>query len=166
MNAVVVYESYWGNTSEVARAIAEGIGPEAKVLPTDEATDVVLATANLIVVGAPILGFSLAGDSMREQISHDEKAPAPADLTHTSMREWLETLPSGDARYAAFETGFKWSPAGAARKIERRMDKAGYVQHAKHERFLVEGTYGPLSEGEYERAREWGARLSHAMQEI
>ena len=28
MKAIVVYESYWGNTAAVARAIAEGIGPE------------------------------------------------------------------------------------------------------------------------------------------
>ena len=28
MKAVVVYESHWGNTAEVARAIASGLGPE------------------------------------------------------------------------------------------------------------------------------------------
>jgi flavodoxin len=29
MKAIVVYESLWGNTAAIARAIAEGIGPEA-----------------------------------------------------------------------------------------------------------------------------------------
>ena len=38
MKAVVVYESHWGNTAEVARAIASGLGPETPVLGTDEAT--------------------------------------------------------------------------------------------------------------------------------
>ena len=38
MKAIVVYESHWGNTAAVARAIAEGIGPDAHVLSTDEAT--------------------------------------------------------------------------------------------------------------------------------
>jgi flavodoxin len=27
MKAIVVYESLWGNTAAIARAIAEGIGP-------------------------------------------------------------------------------------------------------------------------------------------
>ena len=35
---VVVYESLWGNTAAVADAIAEGLGPEAKVLSTAQAT--------------------------------------------------------------------------------------------------------------------------------
>lgn len=30
MKALVVYESLWGNTATIARAIAEGIGPEAR----------------------------------------------------------------------------------------------------------------------------------------
>ena len=38
MKAVVVYESLWGNTAAVARAIAAGIGPDARALSTSEAT--------------------------------------------------------------------------------------------------------------------------------
>ena len=34
MKAIVVYESMWGNTAAIARAIAEGIGPEARALST------------------------------------------------------------------------------------------------------------------------------------
>lgn len=163
MDAVVVYESFWGNTAKVAHAIAEGIGPEARVLTTDDATDAVIAPAHLIVVGAPILGFGLATDSMRRQAAHDPKAPVPADISHRSMREWLEALPSGDARYATFETGYKWSPGSSARKIGRALDSAGYQQLVKHERFLVDGSYGPMSEGEIDRARGWGAALTLAM---
>ncbi|MHB1323804.1 MAG: flavodoxin family protein [Coriobacteriia bacterium] len=166
MNAVVVYESFWGNTAEVAKAIAEGIGPEARVLSTDEATDVVLAPANLIVAGAPILGFSLARDGMRHQISRDAKAPTPADLSRRSMREWLEAIPTGEARYAAFETGFRWSPGSAARKIGRALEEAGYIQLVKPERFVVRGSYGPLEEGELERARVWGVNLTVTMNRL
>jgi flavodoxin len=32
MKAIVVYESLWGNTTAIASAIAEGIGPEARAL--------------------------------------------------------------------------------------------------------------------------------------
>jgi flavodoxin len=34
MKAIVVYESLWGNTAAIARAIAEGIGLEARALST------------------------------------------------------------------------------------------------------------------------------------
>ena len=37
IKAVVVYESYWGNTAAVARAIAAGIGPGVPALPTSAA---------------------------------------------------------------------------------------------------------------------------------
>ncbi|MFH1736305.1 MAG: flavodoxin domain-containing protein [Actinomycetota bacterium] len=59
MKAVVVYESRWGNTAAVAKVIAEGIGPEARAMTTDEATSEAIADVDLIVAGAPILGFAL-----------------------------------------------------------------------------------------------------------
>ncbi len=34
--AIVVYESHWGNTAAIARAIAEGLGPETRALWTAE----------------------------------------------------------------------------------------------------------------------------------
>src|SRR4029079_14214582 len=39
VNVIVDYESVWGNTAAVARAIAEGFGPEARAHPTDEVSD-------------------------------------------------------------------------------------------------------------------------------
>jgi hypothetical protein len=163
MNAVVVYESFWGNTAATAKAIAEGIGPEARVLTTDEAVDTVLATAGLIVVGAPLIAFSLARNEGREQLAHDAKAPRPADVSHRTMRDWLAALPRGDARFATFETGFKRSPGSAAGKIAKAMRASGYKELAKHERFVVSGSYGPMAEGELERAKGWGAALTVAM---
>jgi len=38
MKAIVVYESLWGNTSAIARAISEGIGPEARAFSTSPKT--------------------------------------------------------------------------------------------------------------------------------
>jgi flavodoxin len=54
MKAIVVHESYWGNTASVARAIAEGIGAGAQALTTTEATAKVVAAADLIVAGSPV----------------------------------------------------------------------------------------------------------------
>ena len=164
MKAVVVYESHWGNTAAVARAIASGIGPETPVLATDEATGSVLADADLIVAGAPVIAFRLATDSMRERIAEDaQDAPSNPDLAHPSMRDWLDRIPARKGLAAAFETRIHWSPGGAIGSIERGFHKAGYRRVAKGRKFFVTGSYGPLRDGELEAARAWGAELTQAL---
>ena len=164
MKAVVVYESLWGNTAAIARAIAEGIGPEARALSTAEASGTAIADAELVVAGAPVLAFRLSTDKVRESVAANPgRAPAPPDLSHPSMRSWLDTLPKGHGRSAAFETRMRWSPGGATAGIDRGLERAGYRPVAKAQRFIVKGTYGPLRDGELERARLWGAELARAM---
>ncbi len=163
MHAVVVYESLWGNTAAVARAIAEGIGPDARAVPTDEATPELVAAADLIVAGAPVMAFRLPTDGMRQGAAQNEKNRSnPPDVDHPSMRHWLETLPHGQAPFAAFETRLHWSPGGATGAIEKGLGQAGYRRIEKGGRFIVEGTQGPLRDGELERARAWGAELARA----
>jgi len=118
MKAIVVYESYWGNTASVARAIAEGFGPDAKAMSTAEAKDDAQAGVGLVVAGSPIVAFALPTEKARNDMAAKPgKAPAPPDLSHPSLRSWLESLPKGSGRAAAFETGFKLSPGGAATTI-------------------------------------------------
>lgn len=163
MRAVVVYESLWGNTAAIARAIADGIGPGTPAVPTDEATAELLAGADLIVAGAPVLGFRLPTDGMRASVRGDPKAP-PADLGHPSMRAWLASLPAGHGRSAAFETRFRWSPGGSVGAISTALEEAGYLPVAEPAKFIVTGKYGPLRDGETDRARQWGAELARAME--
>jgi len=164
MKAVVVYESLWGNTAAIARAIAEGIGPEARALSTAEASGAAISDADLIVAGAPVLGFRLPSDDMLKTIGANAgKDPVAPDLSHPSMRAWLDALPKGSGRSAAFETRIWWSPGGATGAIDRGLERAGYRPVAKSRRFIVKGKYGPLRDGELERARLWGAELAQAM---
>ncbi len=164
MKAVVVYESFWGNTAAIAHAIAEGLGSGARALSTTEASGEAVAGADLIVVGAPVLGFQLPTDLMRSSLgTRETKAPAPPDLSHPSMRSWLRDLPKGRGHSATFETRIWWSLGGATTAIARGLEQAGYRPVAKRERFIVEGAYGPLRDGELERARAWGAELARAM---
>ena len=163
MGAVVVYESLWGNTAAVAQAIAEGLGPEARAITTDEATEAVVAKADLIVAGAPVIAFGLASERSREGIARGEAdAPTPPDVSHPSLRTWLAGLPAGHGAAAAFETRIWWPPRGATGTIERGLRKAGYAPVAKAARFVVEGKYGPLREGELDRARAWGRQVAAA----
>ena len=159
MNAVVVYESLWGNTAAVARAIAEGIGEGAVALSTAEATPERIAGADLVVAGAPLLGFSLPTDQMREGIGKQPHRP-PADLSDPSLRSWLETVPAGSARAATFETRIWWSPGSAAKTAAAALRERGYRVEDPGARFIVTGKYGPLKEGELARAKAWGASLA------
>jgi len=163
MKAIVVYESHWGNTAAVARAIAEGIGPEAVAMSTAEASADQVAGAGLIVAGSPLLGFSLPTESMVKSLGANQaKDPTPPDLSHPALRSWLEGLARGSGRAAAFETRIWWSPGSAAKAITKLLEALGHRAVAKPERFMVKGKYGPLKEGELERAKAWGAQLAQA----
>ncbi len=165
MKAIVVYESHWGNTAAVAQAIAAGIGPEARALSTAEATGEALIGVDLIVAGAPLLGFSLPTEKMLEGLAANAaKDPTPPDLSHPAMRAWLDSLPKGGGRAAAFETRIWWSPGSSAKAILGKLEAAGYRPADKPQRFVVKGKYGPLREGELDRAKAWGATLARDAQ--
>ena len=131
MKGIVVYESHWGNTAAVARAVAEGMGAGTLALSTDEATGANLDGVELIVAGAPVIAFSLSRESSRKQIAGDTKAPTPPDVSHPLLREWLDILPAGRGWGAAFETRIWWSPRGATGTIESKLRKAGYAKLAQ-----------------------------------
>lgn len=164
MKALVVYESLWGNTAAIARAIAEGIGDDALSLSTAEATSEQVASADLIVAGSPILGFTLPSESMRAGISSNLPPGVPApDLSHPSIRSWLELLPAGEGRFATFETRVKGPWGNAVRAIAKALAATGRTQVSSATpsmAFIVSGKYGPLRDGEIERARAWGAEIA------
>ena len=164
VKAIVVYESHWGNTAAIARAIAEGIGSGAQALSTAEATAEAIAGADLIVAGSPLLAFSLPTEStLKSMAANASRQKIPPDLSHPSMRSWLDALPRGSGRAAAFETRIRWSPGSAASAILRKLESLGYRPVAKAERFIVQGAQGPLRDGELERAKAWGAELVQAI---
>lgn len=164
MKAIVVYESLWGNTAAVARAIASGIGSQARALSTAEAGAAELADVDLIVAGAPVLGFKLPTDKMRDGVrANPGKAPAPPDLSHPSLRSWLAALPAGQGRSAAFDTQVRGPFGSAAPEIAAALEAAGYRAVAKPVGFVVKGKFGPLRDGELERATAWGAELSQLL---
>ena len=163
MKAIVVYESHWGNTAAIAQAIADGIGSETRALNTSEATPEALAGVDLIVAGSPVIAFALPRDGSLQQLAHDEKAPVPPDVSHPLLRTWLENMPAGRGFAAAFETRIWWSLRGATGTIESKLKQAGYERLLAGERFIVSGGYGPLREGELERARRWGTELAEAL---
>ena len=163
MKTVVVYESHWGNTEAIARAIADGIGPGAVALTTDAAVGETIADAELIVAGAPVMALRLPTDDTLAKLGNDDKEPK-ADVSHPSMRDWLAGLPHRNGFGAAFETRLRWSPGGATGAIEKGLATAGYKRLTSGRKFVVKGGHGPLREGELDAARAWGGELARRME--
>jgi flavodoxin len=160
VDAIVVYESLWGNTAEVARAVAQGLGPGARALRTDEVTPGDVAGAGLIVAGAPVFGFKLSTERMRDGIRKNPgKGPAP-DLSCPPLRAWLQELAPGAGWGAAFDTQVRGPFGSGAPEVARLLEAAGYAPLAEPEGFVVKGRHGPLKSGEAERARAWGEQLA------
>jgi hypothetical protein len=82
------------------------------------------------------------------------------------MREWLAGQQGSPGVAAAtFDTRIRKPrlPGSAARGAEKRLRRLGFRILAPAASFYVEGTLGPLLEGEQERARRWGAQLGSPM---
>lgn len=170
MKAVVVYQSIWGNTAAIARAIAEGLADGAKALSTTEATPDVLKGVELVVAGSPIHAFRLPSQESVRSTQTRPSGPVgvPTDVSHRLMRDWLLEIPKGSgAAAAAFDTRVRGPLGrGGAKRILKALDRAGLTPIAKPRGFYVamgEGhgvPKGTLLEGEVDRAREWGRELA------
>ena len=70
----------------------------------------------------------------------------------------------GQGASAAFHTGVRGPLGSAAPAIAEALEQAGYAWVAKPVGFVVTGRFGPLRDGELERARAWGAELAAALE--
>lgn len=172
MNALVVYESLWGNTAEVARAIAEGLGTSA--FTTAEATPDRVLAVRLLVAGAPVhmgrLPDRRSRDKALERSRDAERWPdlATPGLVEPPLAEWLAALPrrADGAFGAAFDTRSMGRWTGSANtRIARALKRAGYRWVDEPLGFIVLNQDGPLFEGELDRALAWGARLAELLED-
>lgn len=159
-SALVVYESMFGNTREIARAIAEGLSSHAEVEIHDVGSAPDPTGFDLVVVGAPTHAFSLSRASTRADAAK-QGATGP---TETGLREWLDALPSsaGSPPFVTFDTRaqkVRMLPGSAARKAERMLEAKGYPV-LDHVTFWVLDTSGPLIHDKRRRARAWAEWLA------
>ena len=166
MNALVVYESIYGNTRAIAEAVADGLGGASVASVATAPGD--LENLDLLVVGGPTHMHGLATTRSREiaaEGAHEDKGThvEPDATDGPGLRGWLAELPDGQgARAATFDTRLDksaWVTGLASRGIAKRLRRDGYDVVAT-ESFLVEDGEGPLEDGELDRARAWGAQLA------
>lgn len=152
MAALVVCDSFYGNTSRIADAIASALGPGTMSRNISELDAGELPNFDLLIVGSPTQG----GRPTKR------------------MQEWLSHVPNSrlaGRRFASFDTridpdasnGLLRALIGvigfAAPRISRTLAAKGAASVAEPEGFIVTGKEGPLRDGEYARAVRWAQAL-------
>ncbi|GAA1974025.1 flavodoxin family protein [Microbacterium pumilum] len=168
MNALIVYESMFGNTRSIAEAIAEALesaGTSTTLAPAAAAPSD-LSDFSLIVVGAPTHAHGLPRPESRVDAAEWAADPA-ADLVleptagDSGVREWLDGIKlAGSPRFAVFSTRAaipRIFAGDAGTAIAKRLRRHGAHVDA-HEAFLVD-LHNHLVDDEVARAREWAAGL-------
>lgn len=160
MKALVIYDSQFGNTEQIARAISAALGARAEtaVRRAADVTAADLAGLDLLVVGSPTQRFH---------------ATEPVET-------WLQGHALQGVRAAAFDTRFDMAEvesrmlrlavkvageegAYAAPRIAAQLETDGATVVVPPEGFIVQETEGPLRPGELERAGQWAVQILAAL---
>ena len=163
MQAVVVYESMYGNTRTIAEALGDGLRSvfDTTVVPVGDASKEVLAAADLVAVGGPTHGHSLSRASTRKAAADAARVKAlrlDASSDGLGLREWFDAADRHPQAIAvAFDTRLRLhsSVTGrAGRGIARRLRRCGFSDVRDAGSFFVDRN-NELLPGEAERAAAW-----------
>ena len=153
MKTLIVYDSQFGNTEQVAQAIGRALGEEASVVRADGVDADKLNEYELVIVGSPTQGGR------------------PTPLT----KGFLDRIPAGGLKgvnVTGFDTRIESRAQGfvlrtfmgllgyAAGRIARKLESKGGKLIAPAQGFFVEGKEGPLSDRELERAGAWASSIA------
>ena len=148
MKVLIVYDSVYGNTEQIAKAVAGAITPSdgVKVLRAGEANPSELESIDLLIVGSPTQG--------------GRPTPAIQDFLNKVSEPAIKGI-----NVAAFDTRFSTRWVGifgyAAGKIADSLKRKGTTLVASPEAFFVKGKEGPLKDGELERAASWAKEIAN-----
>lgn len=155
---VVVAESCFGNTQQVARAIAQRIAGAGATVDVVAAADApARLRADLVLVGVPTHNMGLPSAASRNQATSRGAGPA-----QPGVREWAERVEAVDGRVVTFATRTKGPFSGSGSKAAAAHLRRHGVPAERGQDFLVTGVGGPLAPGELDRAGDWGASLVEA----
>ena len=155
MKALIVYDSFFGNTEKIAQVIGDALSSQfdATVLRVGAVQPEHLSGLDLLVVGAPTRAFSASPD-----IKAWLKRLAPNSLKGLKVAGF-------DTRIALEDTDSRVLPVFvklfgyAAEPIAAALVKKGGVQVISPAGFCVHDSEGPLKDGELERAATWARQI-------
>jgi len=148
MRTLVVFESKFGNTKQLARIIADDLGSfgPTSMVDVQEGTPSFEGIDVLVVCG-----------------------PTQAHGVSAKLKQVFDEVPPGaldGVAAAAFDTrlkGPRWLTGAASLGLAKRLQHAGARLIAPGESFIVSGSEGPLAEHEVEHAHAWAAGLTAAL---
>ena len=150
MNTLVVYDSQFGNTEQIAKAIARALNEfgVAYATPVDQIKAETLQEIDLLVLGCPTQRWR----------------PTFA------MRAFLATITPGAWNrldVACFDTRFslpRLMSGSAACAMVRQMRDLGGLMPMAPESFFVDDVEGPMEVGELQRANTWARALQQQIE--
>jgi flavodoxin I len=145
MNTLIIYDSTFGNTAQIAQAMADKLGGHgtARIALVDEAGLTEVKDIDLLLVGGPTQRHG----------------------TSPNMRTFLKSLPRRSLQgvYAGtFDTRYHmsaWKSGSAAHEIVSRLRRTGVSIITEPVSFFVAEREGPLEDGELERAERWAEEI-------
>ncbi|MFC2009982.1 flavodoxin family protein [Chloroflexota bacterium] len=144
MKVLIVYDSGYGNTEKIAKAIGGAITGDVKVLRAGEVNPAELEAVDFLIVGSPTYGGR------------------PTEAIKDFLNQVTESVIKG-INVAAFDTRIsaRWVKifGFAAGRIAKNLKKKGGTLILSPEGFFVKGTKGPLKEGELEHAASWAKEV-------
>lgn len=142
MKTLVVYDTLYGNTEQVARAIAGEIDGEVYSIKEMDPADI--EGFELLFIGAPTQGGRAT----------------------QAMQDFLSRIPDASLKgvnVAIFDTRLTNKLVGvfgyAAGRLEKKLKEKGAAIATPSEGFFVKGSKGPMKEGEIERATGWAKKI-------
>jgi flavodoxin len=155
MKITIVYDSIFGNTAQVAEAIAVALRVSHTVWlrTVQEAKSADLADTDLLIVGSPTRGFRPT-PAISEYVEGLGTIGTGKTAAAFDTRLDLETIQPPPLRWVVDAGGY------AATRIAASLARHGFSVSPDTPGFLVTGTEGPLKPHELERAAAWGLSVA------
>jgi flavodoxin I len=155
MKALIVYDSYFGNTEKIVGAIAQALEPQLEItsIHACEVKMEQLSGLDFLLVGSPTRGFRPS----EATTAFLKKIPAGA-LNGIKVVAFDTRVSAEDIKnpFLTFLTGLF---GYAASPIAKQLSQKGGQLAATPEGFFVKESIGPLKDGELERAASWASSL-------
>ncbi len=151
MKALIVYDSFFGNTEKIALAIGKAFG-NAKEVTICKAVNVkpnMLDGLDYLIVGSPTRAFSPSPATKSFLKGTPSKQLAGVKVAAFDTRIAMTDKVPGFLRFMAKLFGYADKPI-----LDALKKKGGQVT-VPSEGFFVRGSEGPLKKGELERAVAW-----------
>lgn len=156
MKSLVVYDSFFGNTEEIARAVAGVLASagEVKAARVGDVDHGDLEGVELLVVGSPTRAFRATPATMEFLKELPPRSLAGVRVAAFDTRVDVAKVESKVLTFMVKLFGY------AAQPIAKGLEKRGGLRAAVPEGFFVSDKEGPISEGERDRAEAWARSLT------